>query len=167
MTRPGRKPKPTALKLLRGNPGKRKLNAHEPKPSEASLDPPEWLCDVARETWNRLAPLLANAGLLTEADVQTLARYCDMTARWHAARKWYERMEREEGGLGFPITDKDGKVRCYQTWPETTEYHRLAKAMLQIEQEFGFTPSARSRVVSPKKHTAQDSFEAFLLKRQA
>ena len=28
----GRKPKPTALKLLEGNPGKRRINGTEPKP---------------------------------------------------------------------------------------------------------------------------------------
>ena len=28
----GRKPKPTAVKQLEGNPGKRQLNANEPKP---------------------------------------------------------------------------------------------------------------------------------------
>ena len=30
----GRKPKPTALKKLEGNPGKRKLNAKEPVPAK-------------------------------------------------------------------------------------------------------------------------------------
>ena len=30
----GRKPTPTALKLLEGNPGKRKLNDREPKPEK-------------------------------------------------------------------------------------------------------------------------------------
>jgi len=28
----GRKPKPTALKIIEGNPGKRPLNKNEPKP---------------------------------------------------------------------------------------------------------------------------------------
>ena len=32
----GRKPTPTAIKELEGNPGKRKLNDKEPKPSEVA-----------------------------------------------------------------------------------------------------------------------------------
>lgn len=33
----GRKPKPTALKKLEGNPGKRKLNTKEPIPAKGIL----------------------------------------------------------------------------------------------------------------------------------
>ena len=32
----GRKPKPTAVKELEGNPGKRELNKNEPKPKKES-----------------------------------------------------------------------------------------------------------------------------------
>ena len=36
----GRKPKPTALKVLEGNPGKRPLNDREPVPPKATLEMP-------------------------------------------------------------------------------------------------------------------------------
>ena len=39
----GRKPKPTAIKELEGNPGKRKLNKKEPKPEKGMPVCPEWL----------------------------------------------------------------------------------------------------------------------------
>ena len=39
----GRKPKPTALKKLEGNPGKRKLNTKEPVPEKGMPDCPKWL----------------------------------------------------------------------------------------------------------------------------
>jgi hypothetical protein len=39
----GRKPKPTALKKLEGNPGKRKLNAKEPVPAKGMPDCLKWL----------------------------------------------------------------------------------------------------------------------------
>ena len=35
----GRKPKPTVLKKLEGNPGKRKLNTKEPVPAKGMSDP--------------------------------------------------------------------------------------------------------------------------------
>ena len=39
----GRKPKPTAMKELEGNPGKRKLNKKEPMPGKGMPDCPKWL----------------------------------------------------------------------------------------------------------------------------
>ena len=44
----GRKPKPTALKKLEGNPGKRKLNTKEPIPAKGMLNCPEWLLPEAK-----------------------------------------------------------------------------------------------------------------------
>ena len=39
----GRKPKPTGIKQLEGNPGKRKLNEREPKPEKKAPSCPKWL----------------------------------------------------------------------------------------------------------------------------
>ena len=44
----GRKPKPTALKKLEGNPGKRKLNMKEPVPAKGVPDCPKWLLPEAK-----------------------------------------------------------------------------------------------------------------------
>lgn len=49
----GRRPKPTHLKVVTGNPGKRKLNDKEPTPAREIPSPPEHLSDwgkVARES---------------------------------------------------------------------------------------------------------------------
>ena len=50
----GRKPKPTALKKLEGNPGKRKLNTKEPVPGKGMPDCPKWLLPEAKKEWKRL-----------------------------------------------------------------------------------------------------------------
>ena len=47
----GRKPKPTAIKELEGNPGKRKLNNKEPKPDKGMPVCPEWLPPEAKAEW--------------------------------------------------------------------------------------------------------------------
>ena len=39
----GRKPKPTAVKKLESNPGKRKLNTKEPVPEKEIPACPDWL----------------------------------------------------------------------------------------------------------------------------
>ena len=47
----GRKPVPTHLKVLRGNPGKRRLNDNEPKPDGELSDPPEWMSESQKQGW--------------------------------------------------------------------------------------------------------------------
>ena len=65
----GRKPKPTALKLLEGNPGKRPINEHEPIPPKGTVKCPTWLEPEAKKEWKRLAPSLEAMGVLTQADL--------------------------------------------------------------------------------------------------
>ena len=45
----GRKLKPTAMKELEGNPGKRKLNKKEPMLGNGMPDCPKWLLPNAKE----------------------------------------------------------------------------------------------------------------------
>ena len=56
----GRKPKPTALKKLEGNPGKRKLNTKEPMPGKGMPDCPKWLLPEAKKEWERLCVKLSD-----------------------------------------------------------------------------------------------------------
>ena len=42
MAQRGRKPKPTAMKVLEGNPGKRSLNTTEPQPPKRAPRCPNW-----------------------------------------------------------------------------------------------------------------------------
>ena len=51
----GRNPKPTAQKVLEGNPGKRELNTKEPKPEKKAPACPKWLDDEAKKEWKRLS----------------------------------------------------------------------------------------------------------------
>jgi len=72
----GRRAKPTQLKIVTGNPGKRPLNADEPRP-DANIPecPPELLA-------HRLAGELAALRLLTNLDRAALAAYCGAYALW-------------------------------------------------------------------------------------
>ena len=69
----GRKPKPTALKKLEGNPGKRKLNTKEPIPAKGMLNCPEWLLPEAKKEWERLADLM-NQKVKMEIQVLTVQK---------------------------------------------------------------------------------------------
>ena len=54
----GRPPKPTALKLLHGNPGKRPISDREPKPPKGETTCPKHLDATAKTEWKRIGLLL-------------------------------------------------------------------------------------------------------------
>lgn len=81
----GRKPKPTKLKELNGNAGKRVLNKNEPKFKQVTnIEPPKWLELLAVEMWKSVFPeLLANdLDLLTLGDMHNMEAFCMVYARW-------------------------------------------------------------------------------------
>src|SRR5687768_3708732 len=78
----GRKPKPTLLKILDGNPGKRPINESEPNAPDGVPDCPDWLDDEAKAEWARVIPELREMGLLSRADRPALAAYCTAWSRW-------------------------------------------------------------------------------------
>ena len=102
----GRKPTPTAIKELEGNPGKRKLNENEPKPERKAPACPKWLDKDARKEWHRLAKKMEAIGVLTEVDMAAFAAYCQSYARWKEAEEFIT----EHGTLvrtpsGYPMRD--------------------------------------------------------------
>ena len=74
---PGPKPKPTSLKLLQGNPGKRALPTNEPTPRPISPDKPDFgENEPASAYWDQLSPVLDAMGCHTEADGHALWLLC-------------------------------------------------------------------------------------------
>lgn len=136
MGRRGPPPQPTKLKLLRGNPGKRKLNAHEPTPELQAPDCPQWLTKIARDEWDRVMPELMRLQLMSTLDRAALAGYCQSYANWRHAQNIIRR-------FGVTFTTDKGYVGVR---PEVAITQRERHLMRQFAQEFGFTPSARSRV---------------------
>jgi phage terminase small subunit len=71
--------KPTALKIIQGNPGKRPLNRHEPKPA-SGCEKPKFLKGRAARIWDEYAPELERIGLLTTVDGHVFAAWCTLAA---------------------------------------------------------------------------------------
>jgi phage terminase small subunit len=83
----GRRPEPTELKRLRGNPGKRRLNDSEPK-SPSSLGPaPKWMSAEAKDRWKLVGQQLLNVGVLTELDHTLLEVLCVTYSQWRNGDK--------------------------------------------------------------------------------
>lgn len=136
---PSPKPKPTALRLVDGNPGGRPINKAEPKPGRASLAPPPHLIPEAKKIWKRLAPELKRLHLFSKIDRDMFAAYCTALARAKEADAAIT-----EHGMTYETVNQQGET-VVKRRPETAiivEQLRLAKA---LAAEFGLTPSSRTQ----------------------
>lgn len=141
----GRKPQPTHLKLVTGNPGKRRLNPAEPRPAAPGLPaPPAELSDDARLEWRRVAGRLRALGLMTAIDRAALAAYCQAWGRWRMAERALAKMAALDETTGaLMIKTKDGNA--IQN-PIVGIANKAMADMVRYAAEFGMTPSARSRI---------------------
>lgn len=162
----GRPPVPAALKVIRGNPGKRPINEQELNAGNKleSIEAPEWanLTDGGKEVWKRVAAVLHRNNLLTDLDVEGVIRYCDMLDKWYRVKKFLDK-----NGFSYPIMEniyekvwevsetgkkvlvekrKDQKLKSMVQFPEVGVYSRLESALTKKEQEYGMTPVARTRI---------------------
>ncbi|WP_375173706.1 phage terminase small subunit P27 family [Pseudooceanicola sp.] len=141
----GRKPKPTALKLLEGNPGGRPINHDEPKPTRSRPTCPSHLSPTAKAEWKRIAEEMENVGLLTRIDRVALAVYCQAYGKWvEAERKLAETPPLLKMPSGY-----------IQVSPWVTISNKQAELMAKYMAELGLTPSARSRLSVSGAHTLQ------------
>jgi P27 family predicted phage terminase small subunit len=137
----GRRPKPTRLKLLTGNPGKRPMNHDEPRPETAIPECPPELSPLARKEWDRLVGELSSLRMLTNLDRAALAAYCGAYALWAEAMEAIQKYGAMiKSPQGFPIQS-----------PYLAIANRQAEIMMRIASEFGFTPASRSRIAAPAK----------------
>ena len=148
------RPKPTVLKLLEGNPGKRPLNKKEPKPARALLACPYYLKSdrIAYNEWNRIVPQLYKLGLLTAVDHTALELYCSQYSIYRKAIK-----EIQTEGL-TTNNIRDG----FKALPEVAIAREAAKTIKSLCIEFGLTPSSRSRISLPGESRDEDLMENLL-----
>jgi P27 family predicted phage terminase small subunit len=128
----GRPPKPTALKVLEGNPGKRPLNQNEPKPEKKAPNCPSWLLPDAKKEWRRLSKELEAMGLLTRIDMAAFAGYCQAYARWKEAEEFISKH-------GSILKTASGYI---QQIPQVSIAQQNLKQMRNFCSELGLTPSA-------------------------
>lgn len=150
----GRPPKPTKLKLLQGNPGKRELNKNEPNPQvgEDIPKPPSWMETQAKKEWKRIVPELHRLELLTMVDHPSLVAYCQAYARFVECEKIIKKQ-------GMTFETPNGYV---QQRPEIAISNNAQKIMKEFAAQFGLTPSSRGRLNLPDQKENKDEFEEFL-----
>ena len=132
----GRKPKPTWLKVVEGNPGKRPLNDAEPLAAGDLKAPPDWLTDSQRATWND-AVRNAPPGLLRGIDESVFLV-------WVVAKDLHRDASEKIAKYGAVI--KSPVTGTAMQSPFVSVLNRQAQIMLKAASEMGFSPSSRSRV---------------------
>ena len=135
---------PTALKILKGVRPAR-INREEPKPaSHSGKLPAGWAAQMTRDAkafWVQYAPMLADLGVLTAADLPAFRVLSELWATWLQAK-------RSVAG------EEDPKIALsYMRMADKTEAQ-----MLRYFSEFGMTASSRGKIVVVGKAEEDDGF---------
>lgn len=138
----GRRPKPTALKILQGNPGHRRLNPREPKPSPGIPVSLIALSTKSQATYAALAAQLEAMGVLTIADGSALELLADVLTEYRAARD----VVQTKGATYSCRTKNNGQMTRIR--PEVRIAESAMKRALAMLTEFGLTPAARTKVTA-------------------
>lgn len=136
--------KPTALKLIQGNPGKRALSKSEPEPDYLNdLTPPIWLSLEGKRVWGREAPLQRQSRMLTVIDATAFGRWCEDQAG-------YEQMTSELVGLrDLAVAEVCPEARAKLANRVMNLQNCISmycKRLAAVDREFGRTPAARTRI---------------------
>lgn len=174
----GPAPKPSAIKKLSGNPGKR-ANRNEPQPrakrpkmpahftpsaggevSDKGLKAQQEFYEIARAEWRRVVRELgAVPGLVTSVDADGLAMYCETYARWVIASQKLAM----DGMVVEMATQNGGKYMAAS--PYMAIVNQCLKTMKQLLSEFGMTPASRTRI-QVERPPDEDPFDEFLSRRK-
>ena len=134
------------MKILQGNPGKRRLDPEkEPKPPKGPVEPPE-MSEAARKVWDKLAPKCEEMGTLTSVDAEAFGVFCELQATLAQCSK----MKGEPGFCYFiEFTTVDGAGNEHVQLKESPVIkleRNTAMALRAYYERFGLEPSSRSRI---------------------
>ena len=151
MGKRGPRPTPTALRILEGNPGHKKMNRNEPKPQAAIPPCPSWLPATAKAEWRRLSKELHRMGLLSRIDRSSLAALYQVYSDWHSA----ERVLQREG------TTFQTPTGYIQQRPEVAMKNKALSLLAKFASLFGLSPADRVGL-EIKKGSAEDELARIL-----
>ena len=136
----GRKRLPTEVKKLNGTLRVDRVNKNEPVYNLSSIDAPDWLDDLARDTWNWYCPLLVKQKILSEADLHNLEAFCSSYSRWRQAE-----LDIKTNGIIL----YDLQMKPYKN-PANTVIAEALKQLSVYGGSLGLDPSSRQKIVAPK-----------------
>ena len=143
----GRRPQASALKVLRGNPGKRKLSGSEPTPPDGVVAKPGTLSVVAGAVWDELAPVAMAMGTLTVADCAAFATLCEL----EATRRQASAQKDAEGFGMFTLSEDYNGAMKVGVHAAIKVERETATALRPYYEKFGLEPSGRARIALPNR----------------
>lgn len=150
----GRRPNPSHLQVVTGNPGKRPPNADEPKPQATRPARPVGMSKAAANAWPKFCDLLEGMGVLTIADGVALERLVETYAEIRALQRKIEKQ-----GRTYETHGESGTlIKANPAVAMLADADRRLKAYLV---EFGLTPAARTKVKVNPGAKQQDPAERF------
>lgn len=155
----GRKPKPTALKKLHGNPGKRPLNNNEPKfAGRPDLKTIPWLNTSAKTEWKRIMREMGDLDYIKSTDQVAFASYCTWYAKWRDLEIILEQEGQIVKEPQYGTTKKDGNIEITYLY-DLVKPHPAARLAESASQQvrhwaavLGFDPANRSKVSVPSNN---------------
>lgn len=142
----GRPPKPTRLKIIEGNPGKRPLNVNEPEPEHGIPPMPDWLkaFPVAVKEWERESEILDGMGIMTYADAPNLAHRVYLES---LLQEIADRIRKE--GMTYDIVRMDAmgnEIIQHNSHPLLAKFKELTAEYRQIGSLLGLDAGSRSKM---------------------
>lgn len=128
--------KPTQLRILHGDKPSR-INTDEPVAPDGLPEPPDYMGDEAREVWADTVANLASMRILSPADRDALACYCEAVV---THRKASELLTKS----GILVRTQRGNLPMRN--PLLAVQRDQAALIRVLAREFGLTPSARSDI---------------------
>ena len=142
-------PKPTRLKVLEGNPGQRRLNNKEPEPERGVPPMPKHLekMSYAVEMWKYYSEILDRIGVITEAEMDTLEKYCMLSAQ---IKDYFEDIADRGNVITIEELDGDGNkfTKSMKANPSVSQMLKAMSEQRQLGTLLGFNPSARAKLTA-------------------
>jgi len=161
MGKRGPAPTPTAMLKLRGS-WRADINDSEPQPDPIAPKKPSDMPQEAGIVWDRLVGELEAMHVLTRADGFALELLARTWGKWMEAER-----KIEEVGSVYPIKNPDGSIKYLQQTPWVAMGRNYGAELNRLLQQFGLTPSARSRITTAvKSESHADPLEALLERKQ-
>lgn len=110
---------------------------------------PDELCELGREVWQKVAPVLTALGRLKRSDVFSFSRYCELNARFITiAKDIQDRGEVIEVWTYGKGKNDPNSTMVLRPHPLLKDYRSLATELRQQDREYGMTPKSRAEMVS-------------------